>query len=176
MLPTQETLKEILLRDQLITSEDLNRAIEEQERSGGELSRVLLRLKLVAEDQLSVVLSEALQLPLINLNLFRIDPSLLKLIPKETAEKSLLIPLSRLNDQLTIAMVDPMDILTIDNIKAMTSMTVSIVLARPKEMRAALERSYASNNSSDLEEIFQDIKDTRDAESLELVKESSQPQ
>ncbi len=175
MLPTQETLKEILLRDHLITPEDLNRAIQEQERSGGELSRILLRLKLIAEDQLSVVLSEALQLPLINLNLFRIDPSLLKLIPKETAEKSLLIPISKLNDQLTIAMVDPLDILTIDNIKAMTSMSVSVILARPREMRAALERSYANNNSSDLEEIFQDIKETKEAERLELVKDQSQP-
>ena len=175
MLPTQEILKEILLRDQLITPENLDRAIEEQERSGGELSRILLRLKLIVEDQLSIVLSEALQLPLINLNLFRIDPSLLKLIPKETAEKNLLIPISRLNDQLTIAMVDPMDMLTIDNIKAMTSMSVSVVLARPKEMRAAIERCYAQNNSSDLEEIFQDIKDTKEAESLELVKDSAQP-
>jgi len=175
MLPTQESLKEILLRDKLVAPEDLNRAIEEQERSGGELSRVLLRLKLIAEDELSVVLSEALQLPLINLNLFRIDPSLLKLIPKETAEKFLIIPISKLNDQLTIAMVDPMDMLTIDNIKAMTSMSVSVVLARPKEMHASLERCYAQNNSSDLEEIFQDIKDTKEAESLELVKDHSQP-
>jgi type IV pilus assembly protein PilB len=175
MLPTQAILKEILLRDKIVTPEDLKRAIEEQERSGGELSRILLRLKLVAEDQLSVVLSEALQLPLINLNLFRIDPALLKLIPKETAQKSLLIPISRLGDQLTIAMVDPMDMLTIDNIKAMTSMSVvSVVLARPKEMRAAIERSYAQNNSSDLEEIFQGIKDTKEAESLELVKDSTQ--
>src|ERR1035441_9921930 len=150
-------LKEILLRDKLITPEDLNRAIEEQERSGGELSRILLRLNLVVEDQLSVILSEALQLPLINLNLFRIDPTLIKLIPKEIAEKSLLIPISRINDQLTIAMVDPLDMLTVDNIKAMTSMSVSIVLARPKDMRAAIERGYARDNSSDLEEIFQDI-------------------
>src|SRR5476649_1839976 len=173
MLPTQETLKEILLRDKLITPEDLNGAIEEQERTGGELSRILLRLKLVAEDQLSVVLSEVLQLPLINLNLFRIDPSLLKLIPKEIAEKSLLIPISKLNDQLTIAMVDPLDILTVDNIKAMTSLSVSVVLARPKEMHAALERNYANKNSADLEEIFQDIKESKEAENLELVKESS---
>jgi len=173
MLPIQATLKEILLRDNLVSPQDLDRAIEEQERSGGELSRILLRLKLVPEDQLSVVLSEALQLPLINLNLFRIDPSLLKLIPKETAEKYLLIPISKLNDQLTIAMIDPLDMLTLDNIKAMTSMSVSVVLARPKEMRAAIERSYAQNNSSDLEEIFQDIKDTKEAESLELIKDHS---
>jgi type IV pilus assembly protein PilB len=174
MTPTQGTLKEILLRDKLISPEDLDRAIEEQGRSGGELSRVLLRLQLISEDQLSVVLSEALQLPLINLNLFKIDPSLLKLIPKETAEKSLLIPISKLNDQLTIAMVDPLDMLTIDNIKAMTAMTVSVVLARPKEMRAAVERSYARNNSSDLEEIFKEIQDTREAESLEIIKDNEQ--
>ena len=161
MLPTQDTLKEILLRDQLITPENLDRAIDEQERSGGELSRILLRLKLIPEDDLSVVLSEVLQMPLINLNLFRIDPSIVKLIPKETAEKHLLIPISKLNDQLTIAMVDPLDMLTLDNIKAMTSMSVSVVLARPKEMRAAIERSYASTNSADLEEIFQDIKETK---------------
>ena len=174
MLPTQAILKEILLRDQLITPENLDHAIKEQERSGGELSRILLRLQLIAEDELSVVLSEALQLPLINLNLFRIDPALLKLIPKDTAEKHLLMPISKLNDQLTIAMVDPLDMLTIDNIKAMTSMSVSVVLARPKEMRVALERNYAHNNSSDLEEIFQDIKETKEAESLELVKENVQ--
>jgi len=167
-------LKEILLRDHIVTPEDLNRAIEEQERSGGELSLILLRLKLVAEDQLSVVLSEVLQLPLINLNLFRIDPSLLKLIPKETVEKFLLIPISRFRDHLTIAMVNPLDMLTVDNIKAMTSMSVSVVLARPKEMRAAIERSYAQNNSSDLEAIFQDIKDTKGAEILELVKDNPQ--
>jgi type IV pilus assembly protein PilB len=173
-MPRENPLKEIILRDQLISPEDIDRAVEEQERSGGELSRILVRLNLIAEDQLSVVLSEALQLPLINLNLFRIDPALLKLVPKETAEKSLLIPISKLKDQLTIAMVDPLDILTIDNIKAMTSMSVSVVLARPKEMRAAIERSYAQNNSSDLEEIFQDIKETKEAESLELIKDHAQ--
>ncbi len=63
MLPTQETLKEIILRDQLVSPEDLKRALEEQKKFGGELSRILLRLKLVGEDQLSVVLSEALHLP-----------------------------------------------------------------------------------------------------------------
>ena len=173
MQPTQEALKEILLRDQLVTPENIDRAIKEQERSGGELSRILLRLKLISEDQLSVVLSEALQLPLINLNLFKIDPSLLKLIPKETAEKSLLVPLSKLNDQLTIAMVDPLDMLTIDNIKALTSMSVSVVLARPREMRAAIERGYAHNNSADLEDIFQGIKDTKETESLEIIKDNA---
>ncbi|MDE2027059.1 MAG: Flp pilus assembly complex ATPase component TadA [Candidatus Omnitrophica bacterium] len=175
MLPTQQTFKEILLRDRLVSLEDLDRALEEQERSGGELSRILLKLKLITEDQLSVVLSEALQLPLINLNFFRIDPLLLKLIPKETAEKCLVLPISKLNDQLTLAMVDPLDILTIDNIKAMTSMSVSVVLARPKEMRAAIERSYVRSNSADLEEIFHDIKESREAEKFELVKENAQP-
>jgi type IV pilus assembly protein PilB len=170
MLALTATLKEILLRDNLIKPEDFERAMEEQRRSGGELSRVLLRLKLVGEDQLSVVLSEALQLPLINLNLFKVDPSLLKLIPKETAEKSLIIPISKLNDQLTVAMVDPLDMLTIDNIKAITSLSVSVVLARPKDIRTAIEKAYAQSNSSDLEEIFQDIKDTREAEKFELVR------
>ncbi len=177
MLPTQ-SLKDILLRDRLITSEDLQRAIEEQERFGGELSHTLLKLKLVSEDQLCVILSEALQIPLINLNLLRIEPSVLKLIPKETAEKALVMPISRLKEHLTVAMVDPLDILTIDNIKAMTSMSLSIVLARPKEMRTTIERVYAQAHTSDLEEMFQGIKDAKDAKDalgMEVVKEKSAP-
>jgi type IV pilus assembly protein PilB len=173
MLPTQGTLKEILLRDQIVTSADFDRAVEEQKRTGGELSRILLRLKIVSEDQLIVVLSEALQIPLINLNLYHIDPTLLKLIPKETAEKSLLIPISRIKEQLTIAMVDPLDMLTVDNIKALTSMSVSVVLARPKEMRAAIERGYAQNNASDLDKILQDIINSRETENVELVKDNT---
>lgn len=171
MLPTQETLKEILLRDRLVSPEDLNRALDEQKKFGGELSRVLLKLKIIAEDQLSVVLSEALHLPLINLNLFKIDPALLKLIPKEIAEKFLLIPISRLKDQLTIAVVDPLDMFTIDNIKAMTSLSVNVVLARPKDIRAAIDRYYAHDSSSDLAEIFKDIKE--ESEDLELVKSAA---
>jgi type IV pilus assembly protein PilB len=96
---------------------------------------------------------------------------LLKLIPKETAEKFLLIPISKLNDQLTIAMVDPLDMFTIDNIKAMTSMSVNVVLARPKDIRAAIDRYYAHDSSSDLAEIFKDIKE--ESEDLELVKSAA---
>jgi len=169
MLPIQETLKEILLRDKLVTPDDLKRALEEQKKFGGELSRILLKLKLIPEDQLSVVLSEALHLPLINLNLLKIDPPLVKLIPKEVAEKFLVIPISRLKDQMTVAVVDPLDMFTLDNIKAMTGMSVSIVLARPKDMRAAIDRCWGQDTSSDLAEILKDIKE---AEDLELVKDS----
>ncbi len=169
MLPIQETLKEILLRDKLVSPENLKRALEEQKKFGGELSRILLKLKLIPEDQLSVVLSEALHLPLINLNLLKIDPSLVKLIPKEVAEKFLVIPISRLKDQMTVAVVDPLDMFTLDNIKAMTGMSVSIVLARPKDMRVTIDRCWGQDTSSDLAEILKDIKE---AEDLELVKDS----
>lgn len=171
----QAALKQILLRDKLISPEDFNRALQEQERLGGELSHILLRMKLVGEDQLSVALSEVLQLPIINLNLFRFDPSVLQLIPKEFAEKHLVIPLSKMNDQLTIAMVDPLDILTIDNVKAMTSLYVSVVLARPKEMRAAIDRNYFTSSPSDIEAILQDIKETKEAEAMELIKDNATP-
>ena len=64
----------------------------------------------------------------------------MKLIPKEMAEKFLVIPISRLKDQMTVAVVDPLDMFTLDNIKAMTGMSVSIVLARPKDMRVTIDR------------------------------------
>ncbi len=172
MLSPKEQFKAILLRDNIVSPADLNRAFEDQKKSGGELSRVLLKLKLISEDQLSVVLSEAMGVPLINLGMFKIDAQLLKLLPKELVEKHLVVPISKMGDQLTLAMADPFDVFAIDNVKAITNMSINTILARPKDIRAVIDRFYEGDSSVTMAEILKDIKE---AEDIELVKESTAP-
>jgi type IV pilus assembly protein PilB len=165
----KERLKEILVRDNLVDPKDLERALEEQKKTGGELSRILLKLNLVPEDQMSVILSEALDIPLISLTAYKFDPAVVNLVPKEIAVTYQVIPLSRIGDQLTIAMADPLNVFAIDNIKAVTGLTIHTIIGRPRDIRVCIDRLYEVDSSESLAEILKDIKES---EEVELVKDN----
>ncbi|MBI3602035.1 MAG: Flp pilus assembly complex ATPase component TadA [Candidatus Omnitrophica bacterium] len=169
MLPLTQRLKEILLRDHIVSASDMGRALKEQKDVGGELSSILLKLKLISEDQLSVALSESLHIPIINLASLKIDPSLLKLVPRSMAEAYRLVPISKIGDQMTVAMADPLNVFALDNVRAVTGMFLSAVVARPGDIKASIDRLYSADTKTSLAEILKDIKE---AEDLELVKEA----
>ena len=168
MTPARSELKDILLRDGYITQEHITQALEHQKKFGGELSRILTELKLVNEDYLSVALAEALELPLINLAMFKIEPAVIKLLPKEIVVKYNVIGVSKIGDQLTVAMTDPQDVFAIDNLKAISGLSVHAIIARPKDIRTAIERYYTEDSKTTMAEILKDIKES---EEVELVKE-----
>ena len=170
MLSFKDRLKEILLRDKLLTPEALEKVLEEQKKTGGELSRILQKHKLLTDDQMCFVLSEGLDIPFINLSVFRLDPAVVKLLPKEFAQEYHMIPISRLGNQLTVAMVDPQDVFGIDNAKALTNMSVNVVIAKPRDITTAIERLYDADSAASLDEILKDIKTNED---LEVVKTNS---
>ncbi len=168
MPPLNQRLIDIFQRDNLIPSSDIERAVKEHQSSGQEFSSILLKLKLISEDQLAMSISEALDIPIINLSVFKIDPSLIKLVPRSMANKYHLIPLSRIGDQLTLAIKDPLNIFAIDNVRAATGMTVNVVMARSKDIQMAINKLYTEESTDTLDDILKDIKESED---LELVKE-----
>src|SRR3989338_7375541 len=173
----KDRLQEILIRDKHITQEELDLALKEQEKSGGELSKILVKLNLVNEDVLTQVLSEGLGLPPINITRLTIDPEVVKLIPKEIATKYQIIPISVMGNQLTLAMADPLNIFVIDNVKALTGYEISPIVSRPKDIEKAIKENYPeekreeeiANPSETFEGI---IKDIHDISEFELVKDS----
>ena len=167
MLPLTQRLIEILLRDNLVSTADIDRAVKEHKSSGGELGAVLLKFKLISEDHYAIVLSEALEVPLINLSALKIDSSLIKLVPRTMAEIYKLIPISLIGDQLTVAMMDPLNIFAIDNVRAVTGVSINVVMGRSRDIKIAIERLYTLDSKDTLDEILKDIKESED---LELVK------
>jgi len=176
MASLKDRLKEILIRDEHITSEDLDIALKEQAKSGGELSKILIQMKLINEDVLTQVLSEGLGLPPINISRLKIDPEVVKLIPKAIAGKYMIMPISLIGDQLTLAMADPLNIFVIDNVKALTGYTISPIIGRTKDIEETIEKYYkeqeedeeAADPAETFEGIIRDIHDTAD---FELVKD-----
>ncbi len=174
MASLKDDLKKILLRDNLISPEDLTRAVEEQKKTGGELSRILVQLNVISEDVLTQVLSEGLGLPPINIARLKIDPNVVKLISKELAIKYKIIPISLMGDHLALAMADPLNIFIIDNISALTGYIIDPIVGRSKDIEQTIQKYYVEvDTGAKPSEAFDSIiKDFKDGGDLELVKDS----
>ncbi len=169
MFSLKERLQEILIRDNVIKKEDLDNALAEQNQHGGELSKILVKLNLISEDYLAQVLSEELGMPPIDISRLKIDPEVVKIIPKEVAVKSQIIPISKMGNNLTLAMADPLNIFAIDNVSALTGMNITPIIGRPTQIQQTIDQYYSEDTNEALQSIMKDIKD---AEDLELVKDA----
>jgi type IV pilus assembly protein PilB len=135
---------ELLLKERLITPEQLQQALTQQKANGGKLGYTLVKMGFVKDEQITTLLSKQYGVPSINLTQFKIDPTIVKLVPTETARKYQIIPLSRSGSTLTIAMTDPTNVFAMDDIKFMTGYTVEPVVASEIAITDAVEKYYPS--------------------------------
>ena len=167
-------LGEILLKENLITPDQLKQALEHQKANGGRLGNSLVKLGFLNDDEVTAVLSRQYGVPSINLAYFEVDPSVIKLIPVETATKYQVLPLSRVGSSLTLAMVDPTNVFAMDDIKFMTGFNIEPVVASEATILDAIKKHYGSvedqERKKELEEIVSFI-DEGQAESVELQAE-----
>ena len=164
-------LGELLLKENLINSDQLKQALEHQKSTGGRLGNSLVKLGFLSDDEVTAVLSRQYGVPSINLGYFEVDPSVTKLIPMETALKYQILPLSRVGSSLTVAMVDPTNVFAMDDIKFMTGFNIEPVVASESAINEAIKKHYGSvedvERKKEIEEIVSFI-DEGGAESVEL--------
>ena len=143
-------LGEILVRENLISPQHLREALEYQREHGGRLGYNLVKLGLVSDDMITAVLSRQYGIPSVNLELFQIDASVLRLIPQEVAQKYSVLPLSRVGATLTLAMVDPTNVFAMDDIKFMTGLNVEPVVVAEASIQQAISKYYSNSREIDL--------------------------
>src|SRR6266481_4156365 len=167
-------LGEILVKESLITQDQLQKALEFQRANGGKLGSCLTKMGFITDDDITGVLSRQYGVPSINLKYYEIDPNVIKLIPQDTASRYQVIPLSRVGSVLTIAMTDPTNVFAMDDIKFMTGFNVEPVVASESAIGDAITRFYGGT-STNQEEISNLMKDLVDEENeLELAAEESE--
>ncbi len=162
-------LGEMLVKAGLITQEQLQKALAQQEMSGGRIGSNLVKLGYITEDEITSFLSRQYGVPSINLSHFEIDPNVIKLIPADIAQKHLVIPINRTGSVLTVAMADPSNIFAIDDIKFMTGYKVEPVVAAESAIKNAINRYYDSAG------LVQDIMKSFDEKEVAAVAESEEP-
>jgi len=139
---------ELLLKEKLITPDQLQQALNQQKSNGGKLGYNLVKMGFVKDEQITALLSKQYGVPAINLAQFKIDLTIVKLVPTETARKYQIIPLSRSGSTLTIAMTDPTNVFAMDDIKFMTGYTVEPVVASEVAITDAIEKYYPSGKGT----------------------------
>ena len=145
-------LGELLLKESMITPQQLEEALAHQKMNGGKLGKAFVTLGYVKDEEITSLLSRQYGVPSINLDHFEIDPLIIKIIPAETCRKYQILPLSRSGATLTIAMADPTNVFAMDDIKFMTGYNVEPVVGSESSLEDALERYYGSSRSLQLAE------------------------
>jgi type II secretory ATPase GspE/PulE/Tfp pilus assembly ATPase PilB-like protein len=140
-------LGEILIEENLITREQLEAALEEQRQQGGRLSDILLKQGAINAEQMAIVLSIQLNLPLIDLKRHAVQPRALAIIPEEMARKYTLIPLDIVNDSLLVVMADPEDVRTVEDIRVQAGMRVEVALGVRSDIERAIDLNYRSSGA-----------------------------
>lgn len=149
-------LGEILVRENLISPQNLREALEYQREHGGRLGFNLVKLGLVSDDMITAVLSRQYGIPSVNLDLFQIDETVLRLIPQEVAQKYSVLPLSRVGATLTLAMVDPTNVFAMDDIKFMTGLNVEPVVVAEASIQQAISKYYGATREIELATVTVD--------------------
>ena len=166
-----DRLGELLVREKLITTDQLKKAIEEQRSSGGRLGYNLAKLGYVNEKDLTIFLSKQYGIPAVDLAATEIDPEIIKQIPQDIANKYQVIPISRTGSTLVIAMADPSNIFAIDDLKFLTGYNIDSVVASEVAIKDAIEKYYSSHEE---EMLLGDVLTEFDESEMEIVHDEEQ--
>ncbi|HEY6555800.1 MAG TPA: type IV-A pilus assembly ATPase PilB [Polyangiaceae bacterium] len=148
-------LGELLVREKLISLQQLRRAQEEQRKSGQNLGYTLTKLGYISDGEITNFLSSQYRLPAVNLEEYEIDVDVIKLISREVCEKHKIIPVSRSGSSLIVAMSDPTNLHAIDDIKFLTGYNVEPVVASETGIQSSIERYF--NVGPSYEEVMADF-------------------
>ena len=164
-----ERLGDILIREGLITRDQLGAALAEQKSSGHRLGYVLVKLGLIQELEITKVLARQYRMPAVDLTRFEVDPKMLKLIPSDFALKHVVLPLKREGRTLTVAMADPTQTGVLDDLKFITRYDLFPVIAGEYTLRNLIEKHYESSDEQ-MQTLLKEMESLGDAD-VEVVEE-----
>jgi type IV pilus assembly protein PilB len=165
-----DKLGDILVREGLISQDQLRKALSEQKSTGMRLGYTLVKLGFVEETEVTKMLARQYRMPAVDLSRFEVDPKILKLLPPDIASKYTVLPLKREGRTLTIAIADPNNVTAIEDIKFITRCDVFPVIAGEYTLRNAIDRYYEQSDAQ-LQQLLKGVEAA--GEDLEVVEDQA---
>ncbi|HWA59508.1 MAG TPA: type IV-A pilus assembly ATPase PilB [Gemmatimonadales bacterium] len=166
---SNDRLGDILIREGLITRDQLTAALAEQKSSGHRLGYVLVKLGLVQELEVTKILARQYRMPAVDLTRFEVDPKILKLVPADFTQKHVVLPLKREGRTLTVAMADPTNTGVLDDLKFITRYDLFPVIAGEYTLRNLIEKHYESSDEQ-MQTLLKEMEGLGDSD-VEVVEE-----
>ncbi|WP_033544130.1 GspE/PulE family protein [Planococcus sp. CAU13] len=162
MVVERKKLGDLLIEQGLLTEAELQNVLSTKQREQ-KIGDVLLQRGIITEQQLIETLEVQLGIPHVTLYRYPFDPKLFNMVPKEVAKRKMLVPLKRENDKLYIAMTDPMDIITIDDLRLTTGFNIEPAIASKDDIMKTIAKYYDEESYDDLlEELPQVTKEQQE--------------
>lgn len=160
-------LKEEILGKGLLSEKAFQEVVEKSERDRKSVVEILYELDQIEEKDIVSALSRIFGYPPINVNTFVIDGEILRLIPKDLAVKYKVLPITRHENTLTVAIKDPTNLQMLDDLRVLAGLRIKPALAVPSQLGKALENYYANGGGElvvgsmeSFNEIIDEVKDT----------------
>jgi len=153
-------LGDILVREEVISPEQLQRAQEASRKTGERLGLLLIKSGVLSEENLTQFLSRQYGVPAINLAEFEIEPDVIALVPRDVARKHRLIPMSRTGNSLIVATADPSQVAALDDLHFLTNLNIEVVVTSDASISAALVRYFEPKDelaSFNMDEVMGDL-------------------
>jgi type IV pilus assembly protein PilB len=169
-----ERIADALVEDGLLTIKQVEELLEQQKKEGTRFIKLVTEKAYVSEQDLTVSMGRVLNVPPINLARVSIPLEVADLLPREIAQNHKVVPVSRLENKLFLAMADPLNVLAVDDVKRITKLEVATLIASEKAITDKLNNIEAAKSSS-MEELIQDAQKGLDDENgdVETLKEST---
>ena len=170
-----ERIADALVEDGLLSAGQIEELLEQQKKEGARLIKLIVDKAYVSEQDLAVSMGRVLNVPPINLTRVSIPPEIVELLPRDTAHNYKVVPVSRLESKLFLAMADPLNVLAIDDVKRITKLEIAPLIASEKSIIDKLNALDASKSGS-MEDIIQDAQkqqseEDAEADTVEAVRE-----
>jgi type IV pilus assembly protein PilB len=150
-------LGELLLREKIISTDQLQAALDFQKKNSLPVGTSLVQLGYISEEEIAQALSRQLGYPYIDLDQFEVYPEVINLIPNDVAKKYVVMPIHRIRSFLTLAMVDPTDLEVIEDIRFRTGLSIQPVIASESGVMNAINKYYGSADAIRVKKIVEDI-------------------
>ena len=169
---SSERLGDLLVREGLITREQLDKALQEQKQNGTRVGYNLVKLGFIAETELTKMLARQFKMPAVDLSRFEVDPRIAKLIPADLAIKHLVLPLKRDGRTLTVAMADPTNLGVLDDLKFITRYDIFPVIGGEFTLKSAIDKLYENSADTQVADLLSVIDDMEGE--VEIVEEKEE--
>src|SRR5512138_370609 len=166
-----DRIGELLVREGLITAEQLSAALQDARQNGHRIGYTLIKLGFIQESELTRSLAKQYRVPAVDLDRVQVDPKIVKMVPGDLALRYLVLPLRRVGRMLTVAMANPTDAGAIDDLKFITRHDIEPVVVGEYTLRKALDKYYEIKEDDHLQEILDEISSDDEIELLEAGDE-----
>ncbi len=156
------TLGDVLLKEKVLTPEQLKTAQEFQKKHDVPLGSAIVSLNFLSGEEMAQGLSRQLGYPYIDLDQFEVYPDVISLITADSAKKSLVMPIHRIRSFLTLAMVDPTDLDIIEDIRFRTGLSIQPVIASEAGIINAINKYYGAGHALKVKKNIEEIEPAED--------------